>query len=67
VLEEWLGIEADLGSFAGDLAGEIEAFLAEPFADELTRLGALRFGALSTTWKARDPSEGSGYVHVHRT
>ncbi len=63
VLEEWLGIEADLRSFAGDLAGEIEAFLAEPLADELTRLGALRFGALfHDLGKPETRSEGGGYV-----
>jgi putative nucleotidyltransferase with HDIG domain len=63
VLEEWLGIEADLGSFAGDLEGEIQAFLAEPLADELTRLGALRFGALfHDMGKPETRSEGSGYV-----
>jgi poly(A) polymerase len=63
VLEEWLGIEADLGSFDGDLAGEIDAFLAEPLADELTRLGALRFGALfHDVGKPETRSEGSGYV-----
>ncbi len=63
VLEEWLGIEADLSEFAGDLAGEIEAFLAEPLADELTRLGALRFGALfHDLGKPETRSEGSGYV-----
>jgi poly(A) polymerase len=63
VLEEWLGIEADLGSFAGDLAGEIEEFLAEPLADDLTRLGALRFGALfHDLGKPETRSAGSGYV-----
>jgi poly(A) polymerase len=63
VLEEWLGIESDLRSFAGDLAGEIEAFLAEPLADELTRLGALRFGALfHDLGKPETRSEGGGYV-----
>ncbi len=63
VLEEWLGIEADIRSFAGDLAGEIEEFLAEPLADELTRLGALRFGALfHDLGKPETRSEGSGYV-----
>ncbi len=46
VLEEWLAIESDLPSFAGELAEAIEAFLAEPLADELTRSEALRFGAL---------------------
>jgi poly(A) polymerase len=63
VLEEWLGIESDLSSFAGDLAGEVEEFLAEPLADELTRKGALRFGALfHDLGKPETRSEGSGYV-----
>jgi poly(A) polymerase len=46
VLEEWLGLEADLGAFAGDQAPEIERFLAEPLADGLTRRDALRLGTL---------------------
>jgi poly(A) polymerase len=46
VLEEWLGLEADLGAFAGEEGAELERFLAEPLADELTRRDALRFGAL---------------------
>jgi poly(A) polymerase len=46
VLGEWLGLEADLEAFAGEQAPEIERFLAEPLADELTRGDALRFGAL---------------------
>jgi len=63
VLEEWLGIEADLQGFAGDLAGEVESFLAEPLADELTRQGALRFGALfHDLGKPDTRAEGSGYV-----
>jgi poly(A) polymerase len=63
VLEEWLGIEADLPAFVGDLAGEVEEFLAEPLADELTRKGALRFGALfHDLGKPETRAEGSGYV-----
>ena len=63
VLEEWLGIEADLPAFAKDLAGEVEDFLAEPLADELTRQGALRFGALfHDLGKPATRAEGSGYV-----
>ncbi|HKH22695.1 MAG TPA: HD domain-containing protein [Solirubrobacterales bacterium] len=46
VLEEWLRLEGDLPGFGGDLAPQIETFLAEPLADDLTRAGALRFGAL---------------------
>lgn len=63
VLEEWLGIESDLLGFAGDLTGEVEEFLAEPLADELTRRGALRFGALfHDLGKPETRAEGSGYV-----
>ncbi len=63
VLEEWLGIEADLPEFAGELSAEVEAFIAEPLADELTRAGALRFGALfHDLGKPETRSEGSGYV-----
>ncbi len=63
VLEEWLGIEADIPAFAGELAGEIEEYLAEPLGDELTRSGALRFGALfHDVGKPETRSEGSGYV-----
>jgi poly(A) polymerase len=46
VLSELLGIERDLGRFAGERAGEVEQLLAEPLADELSRGGALRLGAL---------------------
>lgn len=63
VLEEWLGIEADLSGFAGDLTPQVEEFLAEPLADELTRRGALRFGALfHDLGKPDTRAEGSGYV-----
>ena len=63
VLEEWLGIEDDVAGFAGDLAPEVEAFLGEPLADELTRRDALRFGALfHDMGKPETRGEGSGYV-----
>ena len=63
VLEEWLGLERDLEDFAGDLAPEIQAFLAEPLADELSRRDALRFGALfHDVGKPETRSEGSDYV-----
>ena len=63
VLEEWLGLERDLEDFAGDLAPEIEGFLAEPLADQLSRRDALRFGALfHDVGKPETRSEGSGYV-----
>ena len=63
VLEEWLGVEADLPEFDDELAPRITAFLAEPLADELTRAGALRFGALfHDLGKPDTRSEGGGYV-----
>ena len=63
VLDEWLRLERELETFAGDLAPAIDAFLAEPLADELTRREALRFGALfHDLGKPETRSEGSGYV-----
>jgi poly(A) polymerase len=63
VLEEWLGLERDLEDFAGELASEIDSFLDEPLADELSRREALRFGALfHDLGKPATRSEGSGYV-----
>ena len=63
VLEEWLGIESDLQDFARDLAPDIERFLDEPLADELTRRDALRFGALfHDLGKPETRAEGAGYV-----
>jgi poly(A) polymerase len=41
-----LTVEADLDRFAGDAADDVRALLDEPLADELTRGGALRFGAV---------------------
>jgi poly(A) polymerase len=46
VLEQWLGLERDMPGFAGELAPQIDEFLAEPLADDLIRREALRFGAL---------------------
>jgi poly(A) polymerase len=46
VLGALLEMEADLAPYAGRRAQEVEELLAEPLADELTRGGALRFGAL---------------------
>ncbi|HEY7120928.1 MAG TPA: HD domain-containing protein [Solirubrobacterales bacterium] len=63
VLEEWLGLEADMGAFGQELAPQIDDFLSEPLADELTRRDALRFGALfHDLGKPETRSEGSGYV-----
>ena len=46
VLRNVLELEANPDRYAGDLAGVVAELLAEPLADELTRGGALRFGAL---------------------
>jgi poly(A) polymerase len=46
VLRRLLDVESDLGRYAGERAPEVEELLAEPLADELTRGGALRFGAV---------------------
>jgi poly(A) polymerase len=63
VVEEWLGVEAEMAGFAGELAPQVEQFLAEPLADELSRGEALRFGALfHDLGKPETRSEGGGYV-----
>jgi putative nucleotidyltransferase with HDIG domain len=46
VLAETIAIERDPESALGQHAEAVERLLAEPLADELTRGGALRFGAL---------------------
>ncbi len=46
VLSNLLDVERDLERFAGDAADDVRALLDEPLADELTRGGALRFGAV---------------------
>jgi len=46
VLAQLLEVEADLDRYVGKSAGALRELLAEPLADELTRGGALRFGAL---------------------
>jgi poly(A) polymerase len=46
VLRRLLEVESDLELFAGERAPEVADLLAEPLADELTRGGALRFGAV---------------------
>jgi poly(A) polymerase len=47
VLQSTIDLEADPGAILGEeLAGPVRALLAEPLADQLTRGGGLRFGAL---------------------
>jgi poly(A) polymerase len=46
VLRRLLEVESDLEQYAGERAPEVADLLAEPLADELTRGGALRFGAV---------------------
>jgi poly(A) polymerase len=63
VLEQTLAVEADLERFAGERAAEVEAQLAEPLADEMTRGTALRFGALlHDIGKPATRSERDGFV-----
>jgi poly(A) polymerase len=63
VLEHTLEIERDLDRFAGERAGEVAALLAEPFADEMSRGTALRFGALlHDIAKPATRSEQAGFV-----
>jgi putative nucleotidyltransferase with HDIG domain len=46
VLRQLLEVESDLERYAGDRAAEAAELLAEPLADDMTRGGALRFGAV---------------------
>jgi poly(A) polymerase len=46
VLRQLLEVESDLERYAGDRAQAVADLLAEPLADDLTRGGALRFGAV---------------------
>jgi putative nucleotidyltransferase with HDIG domain len=46
VLERTVELEADPAAVLGERAGEVEALLAEPLADDLNRAGALRLAAL---------------------
>jgi putative nucleotidyltransferase with HDIG domain len=63
VLEHTLEVESDLERFAGERAAEVEALLAEPLADEVTRGTALRFGAiLHDIAKPATRSERDGFV-----
>jgi putative nucleotidyltransferase with HDIG domain len=63
VLEHTLEVEADLDRFAGDRAGEVEALLEEPLADEMNRRTALRFGALlHDIAKPETKAEFNGFV-----
>ena len=71
VLAETLELERDPERWLGRArAGRARALLAEPFANELTRGQALRFGALlhdiaKPQTRARD-RRGSGHVHRAR-
>lgn len=63
VLERTLEVEADLERFGGDRAADLEALLAEPLADEMSRGTALRFGALlHDIGKPATRSEQQGFV-----
>jgi poly(A) polymerase len=63
VLERTLEVEADLERFGGERAAELEALLAEPLADEVSRGTALRFGALlHDIGKPATRAERDGFV-----
>jgi putative nucleotidyltransferase with HDIG domain len=63
VLEHTLEVEEDLERFAGERAGEVEALLEEPLADEVSRRTALRFGALfHDIAKPQTKAERDGFV-----
>lgn len=63
VLERTLEVEDDLERFAGERAVEVEALLAEPLADEISRGTALRFGAVvHDIGKPVTRSERDGFV-----
>ncbi len=63
VLERLLEVEANLGSYAGERAPEVEALLDEPLADEMTRRTALRFGAIvHDLGKPATRGEANGYI-----
>lgn len=63
VLEQALAVEADLKRFGGERAEELEALLAEPLADDMSRGTALRFGALvHDIGKPATRSERDGFV-----
>jgi poly(A) polymerase len=63
VLEHTLEIEADLETYAGERAADVELLLAEPLADEMNRATALRFGALfHDIAKPETRAERDGFV-----
>ncbi len=63
VLERTLEVERDLARFTGERAPQVEALLAEPLADQVTRGTALRFGALlHDIAKPATRSEQDGFV-----
>jgi poly(A) polymerase len=63
VLERTLEVEADLERFGGERAADLEALLAEPLADEMSRGAALRLGALlHDIGKPATRSEQQGFV-----
>ena len=63
VLEHTLEVEEDLERFAGERAAEVAELLEEPFADEMDRRTALRFGALfHDIAKPATKAERDGFV-----
>ena len=63
VLGHTLEVEGELDRFAGERAPGVAALLAEPLADEMTRMTALRFGALfHDIAKPATRAERNGFV-----
>ena len=63
VLEHLLAVETAVDRYAGDRAAEVTALLDESLADELTRRGALRFGALvHDVGKPATRGQSGGYI-----
>jgi putative nucleotidyltransferase with HDIG domain len=72
VLEQAIALERDPAALFGDeLGARVAAVLAEPLADELTRGGALRWGALlhdvaKPATQTPHPDGGFGFPHHDR-
>ncbi len=63
VLERLLDVEADLPTYVGERAAEVEALLDAPLADEMTHRVALRFAALvHDLGKPATRGEVGGYI-----
>jgi poly(A) polymerase len=63
VLRRWLDIERDIPAYAGDAAERVEAALAQPLADGLTRRDGIRFATiLHDIGKPATRTERDGFI-----